>query len=102
MTNDELNRRVAELRGWTEQPTAKFGPNIWMRPDGGLRPLPDYCTDPAAWGALFVALAGEGYCPSIQAEFANRYIATVGRANASAATPGAGLCLAYIVSREGK
>jgi hypothetical protein len=72
------------------------------------RAIPDYCTDPAAWGALLVALAGEESYPSLRVstdEASPFYAIVLSRTSAyigHGATPGEALALAYIASQEAK
>lgn len=108
-TNADLNRAVAVLRGLTQcqcDPHCGF----WYTAAGESQTLPDYCTDPAAWGGLFVALAGElpkGY-PSLQ-WFGSFWGSSINVSEDNHVTgyddalPGRALCLALIAaSREGE
>lgn len=102
MTNDQLNRAVAVLRGWT-----RIDDEVGMPPGVGYGLLwPDYCTDPAAWGGLFVELAGEGLAPLIDYGSIRRhgYVAAIDSRTFSAfdpALPGRALALAYVAAMEG-
>ena len=66
--------------------------------------VPDYCNDPAAWGALFVWLAERGHCPRFvcETESGNLYTAYLydETANVSGfgqhAQPGRALALAFL------
>jgi hypothetical protein len=144
MTNDELNRTVATLRGLTIRETqeecSEFAPDghwnpageyyeqtvVWCIPSAYLETwdaddqletsidwyqyqgVPDYCTDPAAWGGLLIELAGEELGPSLCVTYdGKRWDATVGRWKpkklpVSDPLPGRALCLAYIASQEGR
>jgi hypothetical protein len=67
VTHDEINRTVAKLRGWKPCNLGYDHP-FWQSPNAQILAVPKYTTDPAAWGALLVALAAElpnGY-PSLQ------------------------------------
>jgi hypothetical protein len=56
VTDQEINRAVAEARGQITGHTAV----------GDIPPrLPDVCTDPAAWGALLEELAAQNTTPSL-------------------------------------
>ena len=102
MNNDELNRKVAELRGLHQ---CQCDPNcgFWYPNAGGDQMLlPDYCADPAAWSGLFVALTGEGLVPMLEYDGLGTYVASVGRYGRPADTPGRALALAYIASQEGR
>ena len=52
MTKDEINRKVAELMGWT----CGRGTVMWKHPlkAGRHEGPPDYCGDPLLWGPVFV------------------------------------------------
>jgi hypothetical protein len=108
MTNDDLNRAVAEARGW-KAPTMS---TTRLNPYGnGIDvvhipfPPPNYCTDPAAWGALLVVLAEEGHKPGIE-EIDGVWTGSVYQERGDerefitreADTPGRALCLAYLAS----
>lgn len=64
MTDQEINRAVAEARGWTPIDMGGAGEG-WEKPNGGIGALPRVCTDPAAWGALLEELAAQNTTPSI-------------------------------------
>lgn len=53
MTKDKINRRVAELMGWT----CGRGTVMWKHPfkAGRHEGPPDFCGDPLLWGPVFVA-----------------------------------------------
>jgi hypothetical protein len=65
MTDHEINRAVAEARGWTPPETlyglAHYPDGLMVRPE----PVPAVCTDPAAWGALLEWLAEQGRSPRL-------------------------------------
>lgn len=109
MTNDELNRKVATLRGLTQcqcEPNCGF----WYTAAEEQTLLPNYCDDPAAWGGLFVELGNEGYAPFLDTRngmvLSARFKAIVIDDRQTyigiADSPGRALCLAYIVSQEGR
>jgi hypothetical protein len=59
-TDNELNHLIAErVMGWKELPLDDDLGDVWEMPNSHINMLPWYCTDPAAWGALFVWLAGQ-------------------------------------------
>lgn len=107
MTNDELNRKVAELRGWKPwlEYTYRDGSVTRWRNE-----VPNYCDDPAAWGGLLSELATESM--QITLVFIKRpkplkeWGATIWRGHKmwmqSDDTPGRALCLAYVTSQEGR
>jgi len=94
MTNDELNRKVAELRGWAVD-------------EHGTPP--DYCDNPAMWGRLFIELVAEGnYVHLVYENRTRRYEGWVERPKPHFTTPpvfsdspGRALCLAYVTTMEG-
>lgn len=116
MTDQELNRKVAELRGYTSEIEEGYWPNtseVWRDKNGykvGKGYLPDYCNDPAAWGALLSELAAEN--GQITLVFISRpkplleWGATIWRGHKmwmqSADSPGRALALAYVASQEGR
>lgn len=133
MTDQELNRKVAELRGLSvyhyDKDIAKNCYFVLLDSDlnavvpfdreAGIRTgyrateveawadAPNYCADPAAWGGLFVELAGEGYCPVISAGTQKRIVYAAIYTPESAHTgsdpsPGRALALAYVASQEGR
>jgi hypothetical protein len=59
MTDEELNRAVAEARGWT--PNTKVVRTAIAHALVNEFEPPDVCTDPAAWGGLLTQLEEEGY-----------------------------------------
>lgn len=101
MTNDELNRKVATLRGWKPINLGAAGWH-WETPHGGIRALPNYCTDPAAWGGLLIELAAEGREARIGVSLLGKWSAVVSMHPAIADSPGRALALAFVASQEGR
>lgn len=60
MTDQEINRAVAEARGWEETNMGGAG-MAWKLPNGAIRALPDVINDPTAWGAFFQELIADGW-----------------------------------------
>lgn len=54
MTDEELNRAVAEARGWNLKPGSNYQ---WIMPDNRPSALPDVCSSPIGWGPLLEELA---------------------------------------------
>lgn len=114
MTDQEINRKVAELRGFTCEVEPGYWPNeseVWRDKNGykvGNGDLPNVCNDPAAWGALFVALSGEGLEPRLQNYADGETLAVLNRldsllnrrSTAIANSPGKALALVYLASRD--
>lgn len=136
MTNEEINRKVAELRGFTIRETQEecsaFTPGAtwvsggdyyeqtvtWCIPNAYVEAfdncddphadmdwfqycgVPDYCGDPAAWGALLIEIAGEGREARVGVSLLGKWSAVVSMRPAIADTPGRALCLAYIAASE--
>jgi hypothetical protein len=62
-------------------------------------PVADYCTAPAAWGALFVWLAEQGKRVSLDANILQQDVfATVGTHGRAAPLPGRALVLATLAA----
>lgn len=153
MTNDELNKRVAELRGRTiietQEECSGLTPGatwvsggdyyectmVWAIPsqwvdlfhnDPGsidwyqYQGVPDYCTDPAEWGRLFVEMHKQNLEPELDSRFPEGDDAFGALAYEShecniqrgggprrviecwGNTPGRALALAYVASQEAK
>jgi hypothetical protein len=99
-TDNELNRLIAErVMGWTYEGVGRFGGlDAWLTPDGGVTGIRDYCTDPAAWGALFVWLAECGCTPMIEHDGLGSYTATVKGDGRVVNLPGRALVLATLAA----
>ncbi len=114
-TDAELNRLIAErVMGWTTGKHDRLG-NIWDMPNGMQTTCPAYCTDPAAWGGLFVWLAEQGrqpelfgytkaekgddrYCAILYAKYNPVNARVWPTADGSAASPGRALVLATLAA----
>lgn len=98
-TDAELNRLIAErVMGWREMPDGDFG-GLYQTPDLRLRGLPAYCTDPAAWGALFVWLAERSDNHDLRLAFHQKwYAANVMGLVKSDPLPGRALVLATLAA----
>jgi hypothetical protein len=98
MTDHEINRAVAEARGWKPIDMGGAGEG-WEKPNGGIGALPRVCTDPAAWGALFEELAQKGLNPELAA-VGDKHRASVGKRMRGIrpleASPGRALALAFL------
>lgn len=107
MTNDELNRKVAELRGWKPwlEYTYRDGSVTRWRNE-----VHNYCDDPAAWGGLFTELAEKGHHVDLWYDNDNGFFdaciqlkhRTDNHSGVDRELPGRALCLAYVASQEGR
>ena len=108
MTNDELNRKVAEARGWTSI-SYNADEQAWY----GTQPktvasdawIPNYCDDPSAWGALLIEIARERRDANVSitwAFFFHTWHATIGMITRADPSPGRALALAYLASQEAR
>lgn len=104
MTDAEINQKTAHMLGWRFV-TSEDGEPRWLSPDGfDVQDYPpDYCTDPAAWGALFVRMADRRCSPRITHDpdqmngGPGEYVATVEQYDrASRTSPGRALALAAL------
>jgi hypothetical protein len=106
MTDHEINRAVAEARGWKPIDMGGAGEG-WEKPNGGIGALPRVCTDPAAWGALLEWLHGQYYSPGITHDhhvWWSAYVIwsendEVRRAEAMELSPGRALAVAFLRSK---
>lgn len=107
MDDQDLNRLVAEARGWTEiTNNDPYGRLVGLIPDGSRADfLPDVASDPAAWGGLYTWLASEGYGVDIlYSTFHHEHIATVWNKqrepfSVGGSSPGRALALAFLASK---
>ena len=94
----ELNRLVAErVMGYKLINGGGAGP-LWETPEGRWLAPRNYCTDPEAWGALFVWLAERGYAPSLEYDGLGTYAVAVGKSFATTVSPGRALVLATLAA----
>ena len=108
MTDEQINKAVAGLLGWGDWWQDKQSGMWWgSMPNPHIEddkmPLPDYCTDPAAWAGLFIEIKARGLVPAIAAFYEeNAYMATINVGHdgacyiASDALPGRALALAAL------
>lgn len=107
MTDNEIEQVVAEkVMGWTN--VHEEGDRSWGVPPhlrdlaprcraGSIWPIPNVCTDPAAWGALLVHLHTVGLCPSLAGHTHTGWHALVGDGYRwNEASPGRALALAAL------
>jgi hypothetical protein len=99
-TDAELNRLIAEH---VTKPKKHLMGKDWN--EIGIAtsfhwtyPVIDYCTDPAAWGALFVRLAEFGCTPLIEHDGLGSYTATVKGDGRVIDLPGRALVLATLAA----
>ena len=95
MTDDEINRRVAEIEGWSWDADHE----LWMPPDGftiALNSPPPYATNWGFCGALI-----EKYECSLNERGGEGWVVdTRGRCGDFARTPQRAICLAVIAAHE--
>lgn len=119
MTDAELNRAVAEARGYTiyhyDKDYAEQCYYALTAPDGSAvgdhhrieawawAEAPNVCTDPAAWGALFTELKARGFIAAISAHYMDDLYTAVLRREYGGITweaddpaPGRALALAFL------
>jgi hypothetical protein len=99
MTDQEINRAVAEARGWTVEPNDVWDGNVWL-----MEKPPAVCTDPAAWGAFHAELAADGWRVLLDTHDGQTTCTlhrwapgpTLQRAIVTEPTPGRALALAFL------
>jgi hypothetical protein len=95
MTDQEINRAVAEARGWKPIDMGGAGEG-WEKPNGGIGALPRVCTDPAAWGALYEEMPRNGYAVQLEYDGLGTHTAVVNGKQAQDIRPGRALALAFL------
>lgn len=107
MTNDEINKAVAEARGWTNIHTNHDGILVGTQP-GSIHEfwVPDEVNDPAAWGVFYSELMAGGYGPGLNAQFDGKMCEAIlsipdgAIFEASDPLPGRALALAFLKSKS--
>ena len=84
ISDEQLNREIAKLRGWEECSLAGIG-MVWAKPNGGISPLRDVCRDAQFVGEVLVWLRDQGRKPGLLCE-GDTFVASVWRSGASRET----------------
>lgn len=104
MTDAELNRAVAEARGWTKCTCGDPDCPYWTDTNG-IGQTGKVCSDSAAWGALYTEIAeAKMGVDMLYSTFHNEYIATVWNKqrepfSCGASSPGRALAQAFLKAK---